>query len=192
MAMWRTFDRTAFATSTNNRRITSTFNGQVCVKKNRKNTWECSTEAAISGTALSVFYVCFWTSTQCAVTFEIYLWCYLLYFNSLGLQAAFFVSIFSQFLGFVQLCFSPVSMDLLYCTLFALTSQSPSGKHCLVSLGPGTELQQSPAHRAARYSFTLDSCYHSVLWCGVVWEVYVFLCEPISVGLGFMVDSRCK
>lgn len=82
-------------------------------------------------------------------TFGIYFWLYLLCFNSLA-RWPHSLFLFSHSFSVctvlsAALCFSSVSMDLLYCTLFALTSQSPAGKQCLVSLGSGTALQWSQA-----------------------------------------------
>lgn len=89
------------------------------------------------------------------VTIEIYLWCYLLCFNLPGSLAAFFVSLFSQrqFVQcFLQLCVSAQS-QWTYCTLFALSSQSPAGEQCLFSLGSGTVLERSQARRATVLQF---------------------------------------
>lgn len=55
------------------------------------------------------------------------------------------------------LCLSSVSVGRLYCSLFALASQSPAGKQRLVSLGSGTE---------QLYSFTMRSCY-PIVWIGM-------------------------
>lgn len=72
-----------------------------------------------------------------------------------GSLAAFFVSLFSQrqFVQyFLQLCVSARS-QWTYCTLFALTSQSPASKQCLVSLGPATVIERSQARGAAVLEF---------------------------------------
>lgn len=60
--------------------------------------------------------------------------------------------------------FSPVSMDLLY-SVCSLASQSPPGKQCLVSLGPGTVLERSQARGATvlqfHHSLMLPQCLAS-------------------------------
>ena len=103
-----------------------------------------------------------------------------------ALTAAFFVSLFSQhrFLQyFLQLCVSAQS-QWTYCTLFALTSQSPTGKQWLVSLGPGTVLEWSQTCQAMVLQF-----HHRLMLpqCLVWWRcvrsraVYVFMCVCLQV-----------
>lgn len=118
-------------------------------------------------------YVCVhFKGCQYTVTSEIYFWCCLLCFKLPGSPAAFFIFLFSQHQfvqHFLQLCVSAWS-QWTYCTLFALASQSPASKQCLVSLGPETVIERSQARGATVLEF-----HHALMLLQCLW--LVMLCE---------------
>lgn len=117
-----------------------------------------------------------------------------------SLTTAFFVSLFSQhqFLQyFLQLCVSAQS-QWTYCTLFALTSQSPTGKQWLDSLRPGTVLERSQTCQAMVLQFHHRVMLPQCQFGDVVWEVglYAFSCvcayrcwQGVHCGFFFHVQS---